>query len=233
MLTDTYKYIRRRIRRRFFELLGSYKYSRPSLNNLDEKLSKYFNYKGGFFIEAGANDGYQQSNTYFLERVLGWKGVLVEGIPELYKRCKSERKAKSFNAALVSHDFKEDYVQMHYADLMTVVDGALKDENKEKQHVSTGCKAKGAEGYSIQVPARTLDSILDEAQPPQTIDLFSLDVEGYELQVLQGLSFEKYKPKYILVEANFFDEVNDYLSPHYDMIEKLSHHDYLYRRKGL
>jgi len=55
-----------------------------------------------------------------------------------------------------------------------------------------------------------------------------LDVEGYEIDVLKGLNIKKYKPKYILVEARFLDEVNKFLSPYYDMIDKMTYHDYLY-----
>ena len=41
---------------------------KPALNGLDNKLEGYLNYKNGFFIEAGANDGYSQSNTNYLEK---------------------------------------------------------------------------------------------------------------------------------------------------------------------
>lgn len=51
-----------------------------SLNGLDEKLAPYLNFKGGIFIEAGANNGIRQSNTYYLEAVRGWKGILVEPV---------------------------------------------------------------------------------------------------------------------------------------------------------
>ena len=54
---------------------------------LDEILAK----RGGFFVEAGANDGYRQSNTYLLERARGWTGILVEAIPDLARRCARER----------------------------------------------------------------------------------------------------------------------------------------------
>ncbi|MBC1270328.1 FkbM family methyltransferase, partial [Trichormus variabilis FSR] len=88
------------------------------------------------------------------------------------------------------------------------------------------------QSYGIQVPAKTLESILDKfAELPQ-IDFLSLDVEGYELDVLKGINLVKYQPKYILVEARFFEEINLYLSFNYDLIDQLSHHDYLYRLKS-
>lgn len=209
-----------------------YKKSKPSLNGIDEKLSKYLDFDQGFFIEAGANDGHTQSNTYYLENKLGWQGLLVEGIPELFKKCKKLRKNSVVkNCALVSTEFEETAVTMHYANLMSVVEGALKNERDQCKHISAGVDVQKLEGsYSVQVPARTLGSLLDELPAPADIDFFSLDVEGYELQVLQGLNIAKHRPKFILVEARFFEEVNSFLiSNHYAMLEQLSYHDYLYR----
>lgn len=223
----------RRLKRRIYEWMGNSKYSKPSLSGLDDKLAKYLDFKGGFFIEAGANDGYSQSNTYYLERIKGWRGVLVEGVPELYEKCKHLRhKSKVYNCALVADDFTEPVVEMHFAHLMSVVDGARRDADAQAKHIGDGVRVQNLGGtYSVKVPARTLASILDTLPQPVSIDLLSLDVEGYELNVLKGLNLKKYKPKHILVEATFFDEVNDYLSADYEMVEKMSHHDYFYRLK--
>ena len=59
--------------------------------------------------------------------------------------------------------------------------------------------------------ASTLSSILDEVNAPLGFDLLSLDVEGNNLSVLQGLDFFRYKPKWILVETRG-PEIADYLS---------------------
>ena len=42
-----------------------------------DKLKKYLNYSNGFFIEAGANDGIDQSYTHWLDSY-GWTGLLIE-----------------------------------------------------------------------------------------------------------------------------------------------------------
>ena len=47
---------------------------------------------------------------------------------------------------------------------------------------------------------------------------------------MKGINFSKYRPRYILVEARFFDDVNTFLEDQrYDMLERLSYHDYLYK----
>ncbi|ABA20667.1 Methyltransferase FkbM [Trichormus variabilis ATCC 29413] len=222
------------LRRNIYESFGNSKYSKPGLNNLDKKLENYLNFRNGFFIEVGANDGYRQSNTYYLEKFLGWHGILVEGIPSLYKECKRIRNNSSvYNCALVAPDFPDSFVQMHYANLMSVVENSLKNKESQYEHIQRGLELqKIQQSYGIQVPAKTLESILDKfAELPQ-IDFLSLDVEGYELDVLKGINLVKYQPKYILVEARFFEEINLYLSFNYDLIDQLSHHDYLYRLKS-
>ena len=224
----------RRIRRSFYEAMGNPKYTpRPSLNDLDAKLANYLNYRGGFFIEVGANNGYKQSNTYYLERGLKWKGVLVEAIPELYDRCSKLRTHSSvFNCALVAPDYTDDHVTMHYADLMSVTEGSMGNSEAQQEHINAGLECQHIDNsYSVDVPVRTLESLLDEIRP-EIIDFFSLDVEGYELNVLKGLNIKKYQPTFILVEAWSYEEVNAFLSPYYDQLEQLTFHDYLYRVKS-
>ena len=224
----------RRLRRVLYESVGNPRYTpRPSLNDLDAKLSKYLDYKGGFFIEVGANDGYKQSNTYYLERGLKWRGVLVEAIPDLYDRCRRLRKRSHvFHNALVAPDYPNESITMHFADLMSVTAGSMQTNARRQEHIDLGLECQNIEkSYSVDVPVRTLSSILDEVQPPG-IDFFSLDVEGYELNVLKGLNIEKYRPEYILVEAWEYDAVDAFLSPYYDQVDKLTFHDYLYRAKS-
>ena len=94
--------------------------------------------------------------------------------------------------------------------------------------------------------ARTLTSILDECKVDR-IDFFSLDVEGYELNVLKGLDMKKYRPFFILIEIYEKDkeEIMNYMTDNeYDLICNLSdfnlqnnpywdgtHNDYLFKIK--
>ncbi len=223
------------ILRKISESFGNPTFSRPSLNNLDKKLEKYLNFKNGYFIEVGANDGYSQSNTYYLEKFLGWRGILVEAIPSLYEKCKYlRRNSLVYNYALVSQEFTNSFVEMHYANLMSVVEGALKNSESQKEHLQYGLECqKIADTYTVKVPAIALETILNKIPKVPIIDFLSLDVEGYELNVLMGLNIEKYQPRYILVEARFFDEVHSFLEPLYDLVEQMSYHDFLYRLKSI
>ena len=78
---------------------------------------------------------------------------------------------------------------------------------------------------------RPLSSVIESYGAPK-IDLLSLDVEGFELQVLQGLDLERHAPTWMLIEARYRDEIDAHLQDHYEVVDELSHHDVLYRRRG-
>ena len=63
---------------------------------LDKKMLKYINYSNGFYIECGANDGVNQSNTWYFEKCLNWKGLLIEPIETVFKELKKNRDKKNF-----------------------------------------------------------------------------------------------------------------------------------------
>ena len=91
-----------RRRRRLLEARRDWSRSRPALHDLDRILERHLPARPGYFVEAGACDGYFQSNTYSLERIHGWRGVLVEPVPFLARAAARDRSARVFNCALVS-----------------------------------------------------------------------------------------------------------------------------------
>jgi FkbM family methyltransferase len=216
-----------RWRRPLFELAGSDRYSYLSLNELDRKLKKYLDFEEGWFIEAGANDGLRQSNSYWFERFRGWRGLLIEALPDLAAKCRRNRpRAHVINTALVGSR-NTTSVQINVADLMAYVSGAFASEEDERIHRGYAHEVLHLrEIKQITVPARTLEDVLDEAQLPR-IDLFSLDVEGFELEVLLGMNLARYRPRYLLVESKKIGEVMKLLANYYVCTEQLSYHDYL------
>lgn len=212
-------------RRRLFEAVGSARYSMPAHDGLDRKLQQYLP-ANGVFLEAGANDGYTWSNTYYLERWRGWRGVLIEGIPSLCRECRALRSRSSvYNCALVEPGFPHKTVAMTYSDLRSLIKGS---EPEMEKYVATHGST-----YEVQVEARTLDEILRDAGI-ETLDFVSLDLEGFEAPALRGLDFDSYRPQWMLIETEAGGgrrAVDDVLGERYVAVEGLTAADVLYRRR--
>ena len=64
-------------------------------------ISHLLKQKRGFYIEAGAYDGEEWSNSLFMERELEWEGLLIEANPDnVAKLLAKNRKAWIVPAAL-------------------------------------------------------------------------------------------------------------------------------------
>jgi FkbM family methyltransferase len=145
----------------------------------------------GYFVEVGAYGRREGSQTWLLEQS-GWTGVLVEPQPNLAAELRLERKAKIFQVACSSPENAGRELPLHVA-------GPLSSLNRERM-------APGAMPESvINVPTRTLDSILIEAGTPSGFDFLSIDVEGHEIEVLRGFDIGRWRPRFILLEDHVAD----------------------------
>ncbi|MDG1241716.1 MAG: FkbM family methyltransferase [Opitutae bacterium] len=143
--------------------------------------------KRGFFIEIGAVDGIQLSNTYMLEKHLDWRGICIEANPTSFESLKKNRTSKCVHACL---DDKEHEVDFALNDLIGgIVDNEL--DNTPAEHGS---------GKVIRLKTKTLNQVLQEAGAPKEIHYMSIDVEGAEERVLRNFDFEAYQINAITVE---------------------------------
>lgn len=210
-----------------------------SLNNLDEKLLKYLNFNNGFFIEAGANDGISQSNTLMYEQMFNWSGLLVEPSFIKYEECKKNRpNCIVENYALVNENYKEktiygdfDYFEKH----QSLCGQITRKEEYFDEDLKWNLDEKNKNSKIIEVPCATLNSILEKHNILH-IDFFSLDVEGYEIEVLNGFNVLKYKPKYFLIETGNeyrYNTICSYMfSKNYKILDNISDVDTLFTHEN-
>jgi FkbM family methyltransferase len=215
-----------RVRRRLFEAFGSDRHSRPGHELLDEKLQRFLP-ATGTYLEAGANDGFTWSNTYYLERFKGWRGILVEGIPELAAECERTRpRSLVHNCALVPPDYPEQHVTMTYCDLRSLIKGS-------EPELERRLAAARERAYEVSAPARTLDEVI-AASGVERIDFMSLDLEGYEAPALRGLDVDRWGPEWLLVEVEGQERrsaVEAVLADRYEAVQALTAGDVLFRRR--
>jgi FkbM family methyltransferase len=142
----------------------------------------------GFFAEVGACHPWSGSPTWHLEQ-RGWRGILVEPLPDHADRLREERTAAVFAVACSSPANAGRMLPFHA--------GSEAAAGPEMTPEMTG--------EMINVPARTLDSLLEEAGAPRPLDFLSVDVDGHEIEVLRGFNFARWSPRLILLEDRTAD----------------------------
>ena len=202
-----------------------------ALNDLDRKLQQYIDFDNGFFVEAGGNDGIAQSNTLHFERYRNWRGLLIEPVPALAWRCRLLRPgAVTVNAALGTFSQSGASLDMTYCNLMSTVDGAMSSAAEQDAHIHAGAIVQNLRPYRFTVPCVALNDLLTRYEIGR-IDLLSLDVEGYEENVLRGIDFSRFRPRYMLIEARYRGKVEEVVAPFYETVAELTERDILYRSR--
>lgn len=188
--------------------------------------------RGGVFVEAGAYDGLDQSNTWHLERRLGWRGLLVEPIPHVAARCRRFRTSPVEACALGSFADEGTTLAMRFGGLMTTAPGATARRlhgGSVATHAAHGALGSGIAPYDFDAPVVALSTLLDR-HGLASIDLLSLDVEGLEEGVLRGIDFERHTIGTILIETVRPDAVAVLLGSNYAAPRRLANHDWLFAR---
>ncbi len=186
-----------------------------ALNHIDKKMLDYINFSNGFFIECGANDGINQSNTWYFEKYLNWHGLLIEPLEDKFVELKKNRGDRNYfyNVALSDSIDKKSLL--------------ILDNNLESKVVDKANNEKNISKFK----SSTLTKILEEIAAPKLIDFFSLDVEGFEEHVIKGIDFKIYKFKFLLVETKNERVIKFLKDNNYEFVKKMSHHDYLFKFK--
>jgi FkbM family methyltransferase len=154
------------------------------------------NYKrGGYFVEFGATNGLDLSNTWLLEQEYGWQGILAEparlwqaDLAANRRRARIETKCvwKTTGASL-------EFNQAKAPELSTINQFSSCDVHAQARD--------GGDTYSVETIS--LMDLLEKHGAPREIDYLSIDTEGSELEILQAFDFDKYRIHIVTCEHNY------------------------------
>jgi FkbM family methyltransferase len=196
--------------------LDRYVPSHYSLGNEEVIIRHFFrDRRKGIFVDVGAAHYRTGSNTYYLEKDLGWSGVAIDANKEYVKGYLKYRPGTSFFNFFVSDISDQE------ADFHIVEDNEIRNRMR-----STGIKAfvNKWKTREIRVPTITLNDLLDKLGI-RNIDLLTMDIERWEPRALAGFDIRKYHPDLVCIESH--PEVREAISKYF------SENDYVLIREYL
>ncbi len=180
-----YPFLNQKIKKFIIFLIKNYKLSHSQIY---QDIFVYFfsNVKRkGFFIEIGAADGVNISNTYLLEKKFYWDGIICEPNP-IHKLSNLINRKAILDTNIIDYkNFNKKYFYMNDDTFNSSI-------NKKKKY-----KKK------IYLKTISLNFLLNKYKCPRTIDYISIDTEGNEYSILKNFNFKKYNVKIFTIEHNF------------------------------
>lgn len=150
--------------------------------------------KAGFFVEFGATNGIDLSNTFLLEKEFGWQGILCEPARSWHEDLKRNRDCVIDIRCVYSSSGKfVAFSETAVGELSTISRFMSSDANKVLRKASA----------TYQVETVSLIDLLRTHDAPKYIDFLSIDTEGSEFEILNSFDFEQYSFGLICVEHNF------------------------------
>ena len=203
--------------------------------DVDKKLIEIINKKKGFYLEVGAFNGIAESISLRFEKELNWTGLLIEPNPLHYNYLKSNRsKNICLNNICLSKKYLNKKLFIKNLNLMSYIvnnkneiqftDYPIKRINKMAKDAKLG----NFKNYECKI--EILENIFKKKKI-KVIDLAIIDVEGSELELLDGINFKKFDIKYFCIESYNFKKLKQYMKrKKYIFIKKLHREDYVFKK---
>ena len=148
--------------------------------------------KNGFYIDVGAHHPMRFSNTYFFYRK-GWSGINIDAMPGSMKEFeKYRRRDINLELGVAQQESILDYYVFNEPALNSFLVKTVKKKNLSKNNYYVK--------EIIKIKVKPLREILAYHLKGQKIDFINIDVEGFDLNVLQSNDWSKYRPRFVLVE---------------------------------
>lgn len=146
---------------------------------------------GGFFVEFGATNGRELSNSYLLESQFNWRGILAEPAQGWHQQLRANRPNSMIDTRCV---WKESGSTLRFTQTPNGVNSAISSFVKSSRKMR---------GQSYDVETVSLNDMLEQHQAPAHIDYISIDTEGSEFDILNALDFDRWSFGVMTVEHNY------------------------------
>ena len=148
----------------------------------------------GYFVEFGATNGVDLSNTHLLEKQYGWHGLLAEPARCWHDALQRNRSsAIDFRCVWEKNGERLEFNEVPDAAFSTIAALSDKDfHSKKREH-----------GTLYEVETVLLNDLLKQHDAPRRIDYMSIDTEGSEYDILKSFDFAAYDVRIITVEHNY------------------------------
>lgn len=185
---------------------------------LDKYLYEHFfkDVKNGTSIEAGASNGILENSTKFFEEYLNWKTINVEPLPDWFNDLVINR-PNSININRAIHPMNDDLDVEFYIPYLEEYSytnhlGSINLNNLKKYNTEIKC---------IQVKSITYNKIITDHNI-KSLDLFVLDIEGYEIEFLKTFHNWIIYPKVFVIEIGHIDEevIHNIIHSKYNLYSK-------------
>lgn len=179
---------------RFRRRVSPAAWSRASYSQEAEDLliAEYFADKAdGFYVDIGCHHPYRFSNTYLLYRK-GWSGLGVDPLPGVKDAFARARPRDKVIEVGVSEEARELAYHMFDEPALNTFDA----ETAQAHQRNLGASLLATKS----IPSLPLHTLFAE-NGVATIDLMSVDVEGFDLQALRSNDWQRWRPRVIIAES--------------------------------
>ncbi len=153
------------------------------------------------FLEFGATDGFELSNSYLLENLYDWKGVLSEPSPQWHKSLKKNRKKSKIVTKCI---WKESGKILDFFMSDAGVYSTLNDFiESDKISMPENTELRKKSGKTISVETISLNDVIKDYFNSICPSYISIDTEGSEYEILKSFDFNNFRPRLFTVEHNF------------------------------
>lgn len=174
-----------------------------SQNGQDNYFHSIFGDKtDGTYVEVGAHNGIQFSNTYIFQQ-LGWRGMCIEPIPEAFRQLCVNRDKNCVCIQGCIADFSGEAQFLHVDGLSEMLSGLTqKYDPRHVNRIYIEATRNNDKLALLNVTCYKLNDLLRQ-YGFYHVDVLTLDTEGGELDILRSIDFDTFDIDIICVEDNY------------------------------